>query len=436
MNKYSFKKLILLKNANYLLIKPIQIIYLPHTSLYMTSWLKLCQSKKVEYHTTIYNSVNDIHPDSWNKIVNNQNIYLSIPYLKAIEESLSEQMEFKYFVFTYQSNPVAIAYIQIVDFANEGLMKNKVFCSVADKIKNKILESIDAKMMICGNVFACGENGFIYSKEIKHEDAYHSLSNALYNLRESEKSKKPISVVLLKEFWPISYNTSDNYKKVGFKDFKVDVNMVLKIHSDWKSMDDYLASMITKFRTKAKSAYKKSAMLKIKELSLEETQTHQAEIAQLYTNVVERAEFKFGVLNADAFISLKANLGDKFIIKGYFLNSIMIGFSTSIIDNNILDANFVGINYEHNYEYAVYQRMLYDFVDIAIQNKCIELRLGRTAEEIKSCIGAEPVDMKLYLRLRNSVSNHLLAPIISSITPSEFELRSPFKVEFMKSTVS
>jgi hypothetical protein len=74
--------------------------------------------------------------------------------------------------------------------------------------------------------------------------------------------------------------------------------------------------------------------------------------------------------------------------------------------------------------------MLYDFVQESIARQVKELHLGRTAEEIKSCLGAEPMDMKLYLRHRNSISNKLLAPIIATITPSEFELRYPFKADY------
>ena len=71
--------------------------------------------------------------------------------------------------------------------------------------------------------------------------------------------------------------------------------------------------------------------------------------------------------------------------------------------------------------------MLYDAVDLSIQNGIGELRLGRTAELLKSSIGAEPVNMKLYLRHRNGISNKMIGPLISSISPSEYELRPPFK---------
>jgi predicted N-acyltransferase len=395
------------------------------------SWFHLCKTKKVNLKPEFFNSVNQIKADDWNSISKNSNVYLTLPYLKSLEDSLSGQVDMRYILFYNEAKkPVALAAVQILDFSKDGLKGNDVYCKVATKIKNKLIDTLDVKMMVCGNVFACGENGFMHTTDITPEEAYQNLSDGLYELRQVQKSAKPISVVLLKEFWPSSFSNSDLLKSAGFKDFKIDVNMVLKIHKDWKTFDDYLASMTTKFRTKAKGVFKKSADIVVKDLNESEISAAKPDIERLYSAVVERADFKFGTLTPEAFVQFKKNHPNDFAFKGYYLNNELIGFSSAFITSDTLDANYVGLNYEHNHTYSVYQRMLYDFVEMAIKHGLKELRLGRTAEEIKSCIGAEPTDMKLYLRHRNSISNKLLAPIIATITPSDFELRYPFKAEF------
>ena len=93
-------------------------------------------------------------------------------------------------------------------------------------------------------------------------------------------------------------------------------------------------------------------------------------------------------------------------------------------------ANFVGLDYGFNKEQCVYQRFLYDYVEQGLNRGLKELHLGRTAELVKSQIGALPTNMKLYAKHRKSVSNLLLKPIIQSISPSEFELRVPFKANY------
>ncbi|RKN03804.1 hypothetical protein D7035_22115, partial [Aquimarina sp. AD1] len=161
----------------------------------------------------------------------------------------------------------------------------------------------------------------------------------------------------------------------------------------------------------------------------EDINTYHKEIDALYLSVLDKADFKIGKLNAITFENLKKTLQDSFIFKAYFLKDTLVGFTTSFILNKIVEANHIGIDYKYNKSYDIYQRMLYDYVDLAVSKKVDELRLGRTAEIIKSCVGAKPVEMKLYVRHGNSISNKLLKPLVDFISPSEYEVRNPFKLQ-------
>jgi hypothetical protein len=378
-----------------------------------------------------YDSANLINEKHWDAINNNQNIYLSLNYLKALESALKKDIPFRYIQFyNDKDEPVAIAIAQMVKFVDKGSKYNEQLCKLSSHLKTKILNSLDIKVLVCGNVFACGENGFMYNDKISHEEAYDNLNIALYRLRKSEKINGQTSMVLLKEFWPSNFQYSDHIKQNKYREFMIDVNMILKIHPSWKTIDDYLNSMTAKFRTKAKGVFKKSAQITSKEFDLIDVLKYKDRIEELYLLVLEKSDFSVGALNCEAFYNLKKNLTDKFIIKGYFFKDELVGFSSAFISNGNIDANYIGIDYNYNYDYAVYQKMLYDFVALAINKNVTELRLGRTAEEIKSCLGAEPTNMKLYIKLRNTVSNKLIKPIIESISPSEFELRKPFKADF------
>ncbi|MBQ0740503.1 hypothetical protein J9332_40125, partial [Aquimarina celericrescens] len=90
-----------------------------------------------------------------------------------------------------------------------------------------------------------------------------------------------------------------------FREFKIDVNMVLKIHSDWHTFEDYLTSLKTKFRTRAKNVFKKSENIIIKDFTSEDISTYKNEINILYLSVIEKADFKIEKLNASTFKSLK-----------------------------------------------------------------------------------------------------------------------------------
>lgn len=387
---------------------------------------------KEEFKLSYFDSVSIINADDWNTVNKNQNIYLTLEYLLAIETALKNEMKFRYILFYNHNNiPVGIAIVQLVKFIDKGSPYYAHLCKLTGQLKNKIVQSLNIKVMVCGNVFSCGENGFLFSNEIPYNLAYENLHKALQRLRKAEKTNDQTSIVLLKEFWPATFEKIDLFKEHNYRDFMIDVNMVLPIHKNWNTIDDYLSNMVAKFRTRVNSMLKKSAPLVVKNMELNDIVEHSSKIVELYTNVLNKSDIIMGSLNEQAFIQLKQHLGNQFVLNGYFLNNKLIAFSSVFWTKNILDANYVGIDYEYNIEYATYQRMLYDFVVLAIDKKASEIRYGRTAEEIKSCLGAQPVNMKLFIKHKNSVSNKLLKPLIKSITPTSFEIRKPFKANFI-----
>jgi predicted N-acyltransferase len=62
----------------------------------------------------------------------------------------------------------------------------------------------------------------------------------------------------------------------------------MPVDSQWKSFDDYLKVLNTKFRTKAKSAYKKSAQVEIRKPTAQWILENRMRMQELYEAVHER----------------------------------------------------------------------------------------------------------------------------------------------------
>jgi len=203
--------------------------------------------------------------------------------------------------------------------------------------------------------------------------------------------------------------------------------MVLTLDENWQNFDDYLASMKTKFRVKARKAYKQSSAIRIEEVTKEDLVNQLPQITALYKKVASNADFNLGDFNLETYTKLKEKFGENYILKTYWLNHKIVGFISGIINQNSLDAHFVGINYELNREYAIYQRMLYDYIEIAISKKLKTINFGRTASEIKSSVGAEPRDLTMYFRHKKSITNRILKLFLQRIQPTPFQQKFPFK---------
>lgn len=384
--------------------------------------------------TKIFSTVSEIPAKDWNKVLNSRNIYLSLPYLSSLESAMRSTMGF-YYGITYnpESKPIVISSFQIVPFKDKRKAYTEELCFVANhlsQLSKKLMNVDNLNALVCGDVFCNGENGFIWTPEVTLTEAIVEVDKIAELLKAKKEVKSKTSMTVFKEFWPASTPHTDVLKKWNYREFMIDVNMVLKIHPDWRSMEDYLQSMKTKFRTKAKSVYKKSSKLICKDFSSEDITHHQKRIEELFGNVLAKSDFSYGTLSIQAFVNFKEALQDSFSFKGFFLDTKLVGFSTAFFNASNMEATYVGMDYEYNQEHSVYQRMLYDFVEQALARNAQELQLGRTAELLKSSIGALPTNMKLYVKHRKSFPNLLLKPILESITPSEFELRKPFKANF------
>jgi hypothetical protein len=295
-------------------------------------------------------------------------------------------------------------------------------------LPNSFNKWLTTRLLICGNAFATGENGFLFLDHISINDQVQLIDRSIqFIVKEEEVQNRKISISLIKEFWYSNDLISPEYINYGYHEINIDVNMIAQIDPKWMSFNDYLNALNSKFRTKTKQVFKKSLNLEIINFDITTIRDRLIEIDELYNHMVDKSSFSFGRLNANTLLKLKQNLGDAFYFKGYLLDKKLIGFSTATVLDNSLDGNFIGIDHKYNKNYSVYQRILYDFIAHAINTKLKSVRLGRTAEEIKSGVGATPIEMKFYAKHHNRFKNSILRPFLSLLRPSEFNLRRPFK---------
>ncbi|MFT4678196.1 MAG: hypothetical protein ACI84C_001993 [Flavobacteriales bacterium] len=382
----------------------------------------------------IHESLSDLDESKWNSIASDQSIFLQTDYFEALTASSEGELEYRYACFFEGDELVGIAAFQITycetaDFSS-NMPGKKLFFSVFARKLSRSGGTLRFTIMVLGNAFATGEHGFVFREDFDKNRAYGAVLEAVEIISDQEKARENrISGVLIKDFYPESFEYCHNFTDDSYTEFLVDPNMVMPIRPEWTTYEDYLASLTTKYRTKAKGAFKKSATIEVRELSVEEIQANELRIETLYNHVHDKADFKVGKLNLSAFVNLKVKMGSRFIFKGLFLEEKLVGFMSGFEYNGILDAHFVGIDYELNHQYAIYSRMLYEYVKEGIERKCVKVSFGRTAMEIKSTVGAFPVDLKCYLRHRSAAPNHLLRLLFSFVKPSNFDQKVPYKKE-------
>lgn len=391
--------------------------------------MKLCKNTNTELY---FSSVKDITKEIWKELNCSKNLYFHPDYLFSLEKN-NPHIAFTYIVLLNEKEqPIALATIQVIEFAldtienslNQNFHNLKCFgrkLGIFPKLK-------PIKLLVCGNIFVSGEHGIFIKDNTNKQKVIKSLAKSITKLTNANKElSKDISIYLIKDFIKESLGVLDELHDVNYYSFNVEPNMVLFIDNNWSNFEDYLSNMKTKFRVKAKRALKLSNGLVVKDSSIENIKAFLPEITQLYKKVAEKAEFNLGDFNIETYLSLKNKLGENYILKTYWNENKLVGFMSGMIANNSLDAHFVGIDYSLNKELAIYQRMLYDYVTIAIDRKLKTINFGRTASEIKSSIGAIPQDLTCYIRHKKSLTNKFLKPFLNYIEPKPFKQKKPFK---------
>ena len=374
----------------------------------------------------IYNSVTDL-PQNWDK-VSHYNHFLQKPYLSVLEKSAPTNMECFFIGIFEKEELIGTALAQYLDLNKLESFGERDNC-FKTHVRNFVFKNFASHVLFLGNNMITGQNSYTFNKEIDFEcinDVMMQCSEALINYFKKRKIK--IHIVSYKDF----YNEcSSELKKFDFGkmyEFSAQPNMIFFLDKNWKTKDDYIASLTKKYRDQYKRAHKKFDGIEIKELSTEEVLKHESDLYQLYYYVAKNAPFNTFFLDKHHFSALKQQCENQFKIFGYFLENKLVGFHTILLNGEVLETYFLGYDETVQKENMLYLNMLYHMTEFGIENGFKKIIFGRTALEIKSSIGAEPVKMSGFILHTNKFINKYIGKIFNNLEPEvSWQQRHPFK---------
>ncbi|EPR72197.1 hypothetical protein ADIWIN_2697 [Winogradskyella psychrotolerans RS-3] len=371
----------------------------------------------------VFKSIDTIPQPYWDSVNCCINIYYSPEFLKAFELANTD-IEFNYIFILKDQEAVAFANTQIVTIGVETITKN---IKMSDKIRhwvNNMFCNNHIRVLFCGNVFLSGEYGTFLKDGEDKIDTFKAIAEGVKQL---SKSTKKLSAIFIKDFKNESLPITNYLESYDYAAMQVEPNMIITLQPEWHSFDDYTTALKSKYRVKANRADAKSADLNAKLFSEDDIEIHKDALQELYQNTIDNADFNAQILNLDTYIHLKRTFKDLFIVKGYFLEEKLVGFLSAMQNDSHLDAHFIGIDYSQNKEFAIYPRILNDYVRLGIETQSTQINLGRTASEIKSTLGAEPEALTCYCKHKRYIPNQILKPFIKNVEIKSFKQHSVFK---------
>lgn len=373
-------------------------------------------------NSEIFKTVDSIPKSYWESLNCTSNIYYSPEFLKAFELANTD-IEFNYIFILKGEEAIAFANTQIVTIGIETITKNIALSHKLRNVVNNLFCNNHIKVLFCGNVFLSGEYGTFLKEGEPKVETFKAIAKAVKKLYRCKR----LSTIFIKDFEDESLLITDHLKAFDYASMHVEPNMIIYLDSAWKSFEDYTSALKSKYRVKANRADTKSDVLESKLLSEEDIKIYLDELQALYQNTIDNADFNAQILNLNTYTHLKNTYKDNFIVKGYFLEGKLVGFLSAMQNSDHLDAHFIGIDYSNNKEYAIYPRILNDYVRLGIETKSSQINLGRTASEIKSTLGAQPKTLTCYCRHKYGLPNKILKPFIKKVQIKTFKQHQPFK---------
>lgn len=378
--------------------------------------------KERSLQATVYDSLSEIPFAQWPEWQGQRPVPMTEEYLRAVDAATPANVQQQCLFLTEGKELLCVALLQRVD----------IMPKLDTKDIRRILRFIGLykpnkghRLLVAGSLFFSGEYALQYNAaRINKADAYCLLAEASMAYANSLQD---IELVVLKDFYEENRAELESLKEEGWHFYDGDPCMQLELKSDWKSFADYTDAITSKYRKRLNAVYKNSAVLQVEELSLVQMQQQQQRLEELLQNVQSKAKFKLADANVEYLLALKEQLGEGFIVTGYFFEEQLVGFSSAVLSSDVLEAHFIGVDYQLNTRFDTYQRILYQYVQQAIDKGIPLINYGRTAMEIKSTIGAIPKAATIVLKHSSCFLNWAIPPAFKMIPQEEWVQRSPFK---------
>lgn len=378
-----------------------------------------------DFKFLIYSTTKTL-PKEWDTVAR-ANYLLQSNYLSILETSAPSNM-MCYYVGVFENEQlIATLLTQYIDLnALQSFGERDSFFKKT--IRNFIFKNFASHALFVGNNMITGSNSYCFSKIVTNEELSYILKQTAIEVTSFLKNEGiKIHIVSFKDFYePIALALKEHDFKTIYE-FNAQPNMVFQFDKNWTSKNDYIVALTKKYRDQYKRSHKKASELDFQELNLQQVISLEARLHELYMHVANHAPFNTFYLTENHFSALKRECTDHFKIFGYFLDEKLVGFFTVLMNDRVLETYFLGYDEAIQKEKMMYLNMLYTIIEIGIEKKVSKIIFGRTALEIKSSVGAQPVKMSGFIYHTNSFLNRFMAPIFKRMEPEVvWQQRHPF----------
>ena len=401
------------------------------------------------FRIAIADSIAQLDRHAWNAVVDGQSWFFSRDYLAMLERVPPSVVEPRYALVSDAQGPVAAVILQWAEVDGTRLRPlprsggeddelnplRRLVDKLSRPARAAFATRLRERVLVCGNLLTYGQHAVAVAPDVEPDSVWPAVAEVLYRVRRAEKLAGQAGFVLIKDV-PLAQSTGvAQLEGLGYRGIETEPNMVLALEAAWKSHDDYLGSLASKYR----SAVKNQILAPIAKAGLvARAYVPAGALAQrtheLYLGVHANASLRPFTLHPDYFAELAATAGDRARFTGLFAGpddtpEALLGFMVTLADPDADEALAYHIGYDQPAAQGLplYLRLLHASIADAIALGAPALSFGRTALEPKARLGARPQEMQVWLRHRQPVFNQIVRRLVGFAHHAEAPETHPFK---------
>lgn len=367
----------------------------------------------------IADSVDFLDGAAWDGLTAGASVFLKRPFLRNLEKHSPDNVKPRAALIFKGRAPVAAVSMQSVSINASHLVKT------GEKVP-AALKKIEARVIVCGNLLSWGQHAVAFAPGFDPAEAWPGVAEALYRVRRAENLSGNADFVMIKDL-RADDDAAGALERFSYGPVETDPNMVVEISPSWKTFDDYLASLHSKYRKNALRVGKDLAAAGCVLSSEPFAERDAARLNELYMQVHDAAAVRPVTIAPGYLAGLAETFGPDLRWTVARRGDEILGFVTTLKDGDEAVGYYIGFDRSKKQELPLYFGLLQATIADAIAFGCKRLSLGRTALEPKAKLGALPVRTRIWLRHSASPLNLLIGGLLGAVPHGEAPDRNPFK---------
>ncbi|HJW09732.1 MAG TPA: hypothetical protein VJ483_08870, partial [Holophagaceae bacterium] len=194
-------------------------------------------------------AIGQLRPEHWDALTAQASVCLSRPFLECLEAAGPENLKGHYALVYRGAEPVAAVACQSVDVGAGDLPSRKDAPGRLKAARDKGLERVHSRVLICGNLLGWGPQGVAFAPGEDPAGLWPAVAEALYRIRRADKLFGETGLVMIKDVLASDAQAGESLRPYSYRPFDTEPNMVLLLKAEWGDFEGYLKAMKSDYRS-------------------------------------------------------------------------------------------------------------------------------------------------------------------------------------------